>query len=71
MEDIRYCVKFIRRDGAVPPVETYYYWNREDAKAHFDLFKEDDPDFPKMYERIQLLTVCKNLSSVSDEITFM
>lgn len=66
----RYCVKFIRCDGAVPDIENYYYWNREDAETHFNMFKENDPDFPKMYSRIQLISEYGNLSTVSDEIRF-
>lgn len=66
----RYCVRFIRRDGAVPDTENYYYWNRKDAEVHFNLFKDNDPDYPKMYLRIQLISEYGNLSTVSDEIRF-
>ena len=34
------------------------------------LFRDDDPDFPKMYDRIQLITEYGHLSTVSDEIRF-
>ena len=68
--DKRYCVKFIRCDRAVPAVEEYYYWDRSDAETHLDMFSSDDPDYKEMYERIQLLTVCGNLSTVSKEICF-
>lgn len=50
--DKRYCVKFIRCDGAVPVVEEYYYWDKEDAENHMSLFSDDDPDFAEMYDRI-------------------
>ena len=68
--DKRYCVRFIRCDGAVPNIENYYYWNREDAEMHFNRFKEPDPDYPKMYSRIQLISEYGNLSTVSEEIVF-
>lgn len=69
-DEKRYCVRFIRCDNAEPPIENYYYWNREDAEIHFNLFKEEDSDFAKMYERIQLISEYGNLSTVSDEIHF-
>lgn len=68
MSDLRYCVRFIRKDHAKPSEEDYYYWDREDAEAHFNLFKEQDPDYPKMYSRIQLISMYGQLSTVSDEI---
>ncbi len=68
--DKRYCVRFIRCDGTIPGIEDYYYWEREDAENHFSLFKDEDPDFPKMYERIQLITEYGQLSTVSKEIKF-
>lgn len=68
--DKRYCVRFIRCDGAVPDTENYYYWNRKDAEMHFNMFKGPDPDYPKMYSRIQLISEYENLSTVSDEIRY-
>lgn len=68
--DKRYCVKFIRGDGAVPAIEEYYYNDRKDAESHFAIFKDDDPDFKEMYERVQLITIYGNLSTVSDEIKY-
>ena len=68
--DKRYCVRFIRCDGAVPGTENYYYWDLRDARAHFNLFKDNDPDYPKMYSRIQLISEYGNLSTVSDEIRY-
>ncbi len=66
--DKRYCVRFIRCDGAIPDVENYYYWNLEDAEAHFYIFNEKDPDFPKMYDKIQLINIYGNMSTIRDEI---
>lgn len=68
--DKKYCVRFIRCDGAVPDVENYYYWNKEDAEIHLSMFRENDPDFAKMYDRIQLITEYGQLSTVSEEIRF-
>ena len=66
-----YCVKFIRRDGANPPVEMYYFNDHEDARAQFDFFRNDlDPDYPMMYDRIQLINIYGSLSTVSEEIRF-
>lgn len=71
MTDVkRYCVRFIRCDNAEPPIENYYYWSREDAEAHFNLFKDSAPDFVKMYDKIQLISMYGNLSTVSVEIRF-
>ena len=68
----RYCVRFIRCDGAIPPVENYYYGNLEDAETHFNIFTDNDPDYKEMYDRIQLITIYNpsNLSTVSKEICF-
>lgn len=67
----QFCVRFFRRDNADPPVEDYFYWEREDAEFHFSQFKGvDDPDFPKMYEKIQLISIYNHLHVVSDEIVF-
>lgn len=71
MRDIQYCVIFSRADGAKPSVEKYYYWNRVDAQTHFDIFKDPDPDYPKMYKCIQLLKVSGSLSLLIDEISFL
>lgn len=68
--DKRYCVRFIRCDNIVPNIENYYYWNRKDAEYHLSLFRENDPDFPKMYDRIQLIAEYGRLSAVSEEIKF-
>lgn len=68
--DKKYCVRFIRCDGAVPDVENYYYWNKEDAETHLSMFRENDPDFAEMYDRIQLITEYGQLSTVSEEIRF-
>lgn len=68
--DKRYCVRFIRCDGAVPDTENYYYWNKTDAETHFNQFKDDDPDFALMYDRVQLITMYGEFSTVSEEIRF-
>lgn len=68
--DKRYIVKFIRCDAILPKIEEYYYWHKEEAENHLSLFREDDPDFPKMYDRIQLIAEYGNLSTVADEIRF-
>lgn len=65
-----YCVKFIRCDDAIPPLEIYYYNNLKDAELQFNIFKSDDPDFPAMYKKIQLIVMCKNLSTVVEEINY-
>ena len=70
MNNKKYCVKFIRCDGAVPPIELYYYWFREDTETHFNVFKKQDLDYPQMYSQIQLISVYENLSIVADEISF-
>lgn len=69
----RYCVRFLRRDNAVPPVEEYYYWNKEDAELHMQEFRKDDADFKEMYSAIQLITYYgkkQDLSVISEEIRF-
>ena len=67
----QYCVRFIRCDGVIPDEENYYYWNLEDAKAHFNLFKDNDPDYPKMYAKIQLIVyMSDDLLMILDEIRF-
>lgn len=70
MKDLIYCVRFIRRDGAKPAEEDYYYWNRADAESHLQMFKDDDPDFAEMYDRIQLVVIKHQMSMVSQEIRF-
>lgn len=70
MSDLIYCVRFIRRDGAKPAEEDYYCWNRADAESHLQMFKDDDPDFAEMYDRIQLVVINGQMSMVSQEIRF-
>lgn len=70
MSDLIYCVRFIRRDGAKPAKEDYYYWNRADAESHLQMFKDDDPDYAEMYDRIQLVVIHGQMSMVSQEIRF-
>ena len=70
MSDLRYCVRFIRCDGAIPDVENYYYWDLEDAESHLQMFKDDDLDYAEMYDRIQLVVINGQMSMVSQEIRF-
>ena len=53
MSSLRYCVRFIRKDGAAPDTENYYYWSQTDAAEHLQMFIDmDDPDLKEMYSRI-------------------
>ena len=70
MSDLRYCVRFIRKDHAKPAEENYYYWNRADAESHLQMFKDDDPDYAEMYDRIQLVVIRGQMYIVSQEIIF-
>lgn len=63
--DLRYCVRFVRRDAQ--PDECYHYWQREDAESHFNLFRDDDSD---LYDHIDLLTIAGNLMTVSRTMAF-
>jgi hypothetical protein len=53
MSDLIYCVRVIRKDHPKPSEEDYYYLNRADAELHLQMFKDDDPVYAKMYDRIQ------------------
>ena len=64
-EDIRYCVRFIRRDGQSD--ECYHYWHRDEAEHHFNLFHDDDSN---LYDRIELIFIAGQLLSVADTIKF-
>lgn len=70
MNETRYIVRFKRADGATPDVEEYYYWTKADAKMHLNMFKEDNPDFPLMYESIQLIEKNNKEESILDELKF-
>ena len=61
MDNSLYIVRFIRRDFL--PNEDYYYYNKEHALEHYNLFKEDDSN---LYKRIELL----ENSAIIDTITF-
>lgn len=53
MSSLGYCVRFIRKDGAVPDTENCYYWNQADAAEHLQMFSDmDDADLKEMYSRI-------------------
>ena len=67
-EDKLYCVKFVRRDDVRD--EYYYHWKIEDAEDQFNFYKDDDPDYHVMYERIELILIIKKLSGVLDTIYF-
>lgn len=64
-KDIRYCVRFIRRDGQSD--ECYHYWHRDEAEHHFNLFHDDDSN---LYDRIELIFIAGQLLSVADTIKF-
>ena len=69
-KEIKYCVIFHNKDGFCERDE-YYYNTYDDAKRHFDLFKNDnDPDYPEMYTAIQLITLSGNFEMVSEEIRY-
>ena len=58
MSSLGYCVRFIRKDGAVPDTENYYYWNQADAAEHLQMFSDmDDADLKEMYSLIQMLVI--------------
>lgn len=64
-ENIQYCVRCIRKDNQ--PDECYHYWHKDEAEYHLKLFRNDDSG---LYERIDLLTIAGNLSTISRSITF-
>lgn len=70
MSDLIYCVRVIRKDHPKPSEEDYYYLNRADAELHLEMFKDDDPVYAKMYDRIQLVVISCQMSMVSQEIRF-
>ena len=73
-DDYQYCVRFWTRDEAEGGKEEYYYWpkDKEMAERHFQMFKDtrDDPDYPKMYRKIEFGVVCGEISHVVDKILF-
>lgn len=65
MSSLGYCVRFIRKDGAVPDTENYYYWNQAGAAEHLQMFSDmDDADLKEMYSRIQMLVINGQMSMV-------
>ena len=65
MSSLGYCVRFIRKDGAVPDTENYYYWNQAGAAEHLQMFSDmDDADLKEMYSRIQMLVIDGQMSTV-------
>ena len=61
-----YTVTFKRRDNQ--PDEVYYCNNLDEARHHFNLFKEDDSE---LYERIELLQFNRNIQMQIDVINFI
>ena len=51
-----FIVRFVRADQK--PDEEYYYNTEEQARAHFDLFRDDDSE---RYSRIELTTYAGEL----------
>lgn len=49
MDNTLFIVSFIRQDNK--PNEDYYYFSKEQAIEHFNLFKDDDSN---LYNRIEL-----------------
>lgn len=71
MSSLRYCVRFIRKDGVAPDTENYYYWSQTDAAEHLQMFIDmDDPDLKEMYSRIQMLVINGQISRVLQEIKY-
>lgn len=65
MSSLGYCVRFIRKDGAVPDTEDYYYWNQADAAEYLQMFSDmDDADLKEMYSRMQMLVIDGQMSMV-------
>lgn len=65
MSSLGYCVRFIRKDGAVPDTENYYYWNQADAAEYLQMFSDmDDADLKEMYSRMQMLVIDGQMSMV-------
>ena len=64
-DDIQYFVRCIRKDNQSD--EYYHYWHKDEAEYHFKLFRND---YSGLYERIELLTIAGNLTTVSHSIVF-
>ena len=47
-----YIVRFIRADSQ--PDEEYFYHTREEAKAHYNLFRDDDSG---LYSKIEITDI--------------
>ena len=65
MDDTNYIVKFLRRDNQ--PDEEYIYWNQQDAKHHFELFRHDNSN---IYKKIMLLLWNGKKESIIGQISF-
>lgn len=67
----KYCVQFCVRNDSCLHEENCYYNNLEDAKAYFNRFKDNNPEYPKKYERIRLgVYMSIDLFMIYDEIRF-
>jgi hypothetical protein len=60
-----YTVTFIRRDGE--PDEIYYYNQLNEARHHFELFRNDDSE---LYSRIELVQENRIMKMQIDVIKF-
>ena len=61
-----YTITFYRRDDQ--PDEIYYYNHLDEARYHFELFREDDSE---LYSRIVLALYKKNMEMIIDKINFI
>lgn len=67
----KYSVQFVCRDGSWLHEENCYYNNLEDAKAYFNRFKDNNPEYPKKYAKIRLgVYMSDDLFMIYDEIRF-
>lgn len=67
----KYSVQFYCRDGSWLHEENCYYKNLEDAKVYFNRFKDNNPEYPKKYEKIRLgVYMSDDLFMIYDEIRF-
>lgn len=64
--DIMYTVIFIRRDDQ--PDEIYYYNHLDEARHHFELFRDDDSE---LYNRIELVQENRIMKMQIDVINFV
>lgn len=72
IDDKQWLVIFYPAWDSEPEVYTYWNKGKDLALKHFNQFfdTKDDPDYPKMYKKIELRVVVDHLSYVVDEIKF-